>query len=125
MLTSSFSTTHWWIAAAVSGIALAVAAQFLAATAKGRVLTALLPMAGAASVVVDSAVRDYEGNTPLALYTATMLGLTLCRIIFAGYLRRQREVVRSGQQMEPLTGKQTALFFLTFTAVVTAMAVVL
>ncbi|MFH9200239.1 hypothetical protein ACH4KO_12340 [Streptomyces anulatus] len=126
MLTSSFTTTHWWIAAIVSGVCLALAAQFLAATStKGRLLTALLPLAGAAAVIGDSAARDYEGDTPLVLYTATMLGLTLCRIIFTGYLRRQREVMLSGKPMEPITGRQSVLFFITFTAVVMAMAVLL
>ncbi|MGW0787322.1 hypothetical protein ACWD04_03490 [Streptomyces sp. NPDC002911] len=125
MFTSSFSTTHWWIAAIVSGIALAAAAQFLATTTKGRLLAALLPLSGAAAVVLDSAARDSEGDTPLVLYTVTMLGLTLCRIIFTKYLRRQREVMLSGKPMEPITGKQSALFFLTFAAVVMAMAIVL
>lgn len=125
MLTSSFTTTHWWIAAIVSGVCLALAAQFLATSTKGRLLTALLPLAGAAAVIGDSAARDYEGDTPLVLYTATMLGLTLCRIIFTGYLRRQREVMLSGKPMEPITGRQSVLFFITFTAVVMAMAVLL
>ncbi|MEV5261038.1 hypothetical protein [Streptomyces anulatus] len=125
MITSSFTTTHWWIAAFASGICLALAAQFLATSPKGRLLTALLPLAGAAAVIGDSAVRDYEGDTPLVLYTATMLGLTLCRMIFAPYLRRQRKVMLSGKPMEPITGMQCALFFITFTAVVMAMAVLL
>ncbi|MEV7424442.1 hypothetical protein [Streptomyces sp. NPDC091212] len=125
MLTSSFTTTHWWIAAIASGIALAVAAQSLATSTKSRLLTALPPIAGGVAIVLDSAARGYDGDTPLALYTLTMLGLTLCRIIFAGYLRRQREVIRSGKVLEPATGKQTALFLFTFAAVVMAMAVLL
>lgn len=128
MFTSSFTTTHWWIAAVASGIALAVAAQFLATSTKGRLLTAVLPIAGAVAVGLNSAARDYEGdagNIPLVLYTATMLGLTLCRIIFAKYLRRQRAVMLSGKPIEPITGKQSVLFFVTFAAVVMAMAVLL
>ncbi|MFD4898609.1 hypothetical protein [Streptomyces sp. NPDC058411] len=125
MFTSSFSTTHWWIAAIMSGIALTAAAQFLATTTKGRLLTALLPISGAAAVILDSSARDHEGDAPLVLYTATMLGLTLCRIIFTRYLRRQREVMLSGKPMEPITGKQSALFFLTFATVVLATAILL
>ncbi|MFF6904685.1 hypothetical protein ACFY9Q_01930 [Streptomyces sp. NPDC012389] len=124
-MTSSFSTLHWWTAAVLSGAALAAAAQFLATTTKGRMLTALLPLVGAVAVILNSAARGYEGETPLVLYTATALGLTLCRIVFSKYLRRQRELVLSGKPMEQATGKQTALFLLTFAVIVLGLAILL
>ncbi|MFE7458002.1 hypothetical protein [Streptomyces sp. NPDC057554] len=125
MLTSSFSTLHWWTAAALSGVVLAAAAQFLATTTKGRLLAALLPLVGAVSVILNSAARGYEEKAPLVLYTATALGLSLCRVVFSKYLRRQRELVRSGKSMEQVTGKQTALFLLTFAVIVLALAILL
>ncbi|MFI1735705.1 hypothetical protein ACH40E_42265 [Streptomyces acidicola] len=125
MLTSTFSVTDWWIAAIVSGIALALAVQSMVTTKRDKLKAVLLPLAGAACIVLSSAVNGYEGKTPLMLFTATMLGLTFTRIIFAGYIRRQVELVRSGKPMKELTGVQAVLFFVTFTAVVAAMAVVL
>lgn len=125
MLTSSFSTLHWWATAVLSGVALAAAAQFLASTVKGRLLTTLLPLVGAVAVVLSSAARGNEGEVPLVLYTATALSLSLCRIVFSKYLRRQRELVRSGKPMEQATGKQTAIFLLTFAIIVLAVAVLL
>ncbi|WP_149179625.1 hypothetical protein [Streptomyces sp. TRM49041] len=125
MLTSSFSVTEWWIAAIVSGIALAVAVQSMVTTRKDKLKAVLLPLAGAAFLVLSSAARGYEGETPLMLFTATMLGLTATRIIFARYLRRQLDLVRSGQPMKELTALQTVVFFVTFTAVVAAIAVFL
>lgn len=125
VLTSSFSTLHWWATAVLSGVALAAAAQFLASTMKGRLLAALLPLVGALAVVLSSVARGDEGEVPLVLYTATALSLSLCRIVFSRYLRRQRELVRSGKPMEQATGKQTATFLLTFTVIVLALAVLL
>ncbi|MFD8727126.1 hypothetical protein [Streptomyces sp. NPDC059611] len=125
MLTSSFSTLHWWTAAVLSGAALAAAAQFLATTTKGRLLAALLPLVGAVTVILNSAARGHGGETPLALYTATALSLSLCRVVFSKYLRRQRELVRAGKPMERATGGQTALFLLTFAVIVLTLAILL
>lgn len=125
MLTSAFSVTEWWVAAIVSGIALAVALQSLVTTRRDKLKTALLPLIGAAFVVLSSAARGYEGETPLMLFTATMLGLTAMRFVFAGYLRRQRDLVRSGQPLQRLSGGQVTVFFVAFTAVVMAMTAVL
>ncbi|GGZ72710.1 hypothetical protein [Streptomyces bluensis] len=125
MLTSTFSVTDWWIAAIVSGIALALAVQSMVTTKRDKLKAVLLPLVGAACMVVSSAAKGYEGKTPLMLFTATMLGLALTRVIFAGYIRRQVDLVRSGKPMKELTGTQAVLFFLTFTAVVATMAVVL
>ncbi|WP_328770012.1 hypothetical protein [Streptomyces sp. NBC_00286] len=122
MLTSHFSRTEWWIAAFVAGLALAVAIQSLILEKKNKWKAFLPPLAAAVFIALDSAVREYEENTPLMLFTATALGLALTRVIFAGHIRRQMELVRSGRPMEKLTGMQTTVFFLTFTAVVAAMA---
>ncbi|MFF9506955.1 hypothetical protein ACF1BU_06055 [Streptomyces sp. NPDC014724] len=125
MLTSTFSVTEWWMAAVVSGIALAVAAQSMATTRRDKLIAVSLPLVGAVCIAVNSAARGYTGPTPLMLYTATAMGLAVLRVIFAKYVRRQLDLKHAGKPMEVATGKQTAIFLLTFAAVVMAMAVIL
>lgn len=122
MLTSSFSLTHWWVAAAASGIALAVAAQSMAITARAKVLSLLLPLVGAASVFLSTTSNEGEEATPLMLYVAITLSLTLARVIFAKNIRRQLDLKRSGKPMEEMTGPQAAVFLLTLAAIIAAMA---
>jgi hypothetical protein len=126
MLTSHFSSTEWWIAAIVAGLALAVAIQSLVPERKHK-WKALLPPVGAAVFVGLStgASPDDGENTALTLFTATALGLAITRVIFAKFMRRQLELMRSGQSMEKTTPRQTAVFFLTFAAVVAAIVVTL
>ncbi|UYQ60434.1 hypothetical protein [Streptomyces peucetius] len=125
VFTSTFSTTEWWIASVVSGIALAVAMQSLVITRRHKLMMVLPPLAGAAFIVLSSAARGHEGETPLMLFTATALGLAIMRLVFAVHLRRQMELVRSGQPMKQLTVLQVVIFFLAFAAVVMSMAVFL
>ncbi len=125
MLTSTFSTTQWWMAAAVSGIALAAALQSLVVARRHKLMMVLPPLAGAVFVVLSSVARGYEGDTPLMLFTATTLGLAVMRVVFAGHLRHQMELVRAGQPMKQLTPLQVVIFFVAFAAVVMVMAVVL
>nr|WSZ99606.1 hypothetical protein OH820_31685 [Streptomyces sp. NBC_00857] len=123
MLTSQFSRVEWWIAAAVAGLALAVAMQSLITVKKDKWKAVLVPLAAAAFTAVSATFQEGDGeHTPLMLFTATALGLALTRVIFAGYIRRQLESVRSGGTMEKLTAKQTTVYFVTFAAVVAAMA---
>lgn len=126
MLTSTLTTTaQWWVAAVVSGLALAVAAQSMATTARDRVIAASLPLVGAAAIAVNSAMRGYEGRLPLLLYTATMVILVILRCLFAGYVKRQLALKRSGEPMDEVTGKQKAIFLLTFTATLALVAFVI
>ncbi|WP_405687076.1 hypothetical protein [Streptomyces sp. NBC_00057] len=125
MLTSTFTVTEWWTVAVVSGIALAVAAQSMATTRRDKLIAVSLPLVGAACIAVNSLARGYTGLTPLMLYTATAMGLAVLRVIFAKYVKRQLDLKHAGKPMEEATGKQTAIFLLTFAAVVMAMAVIL
>ncbi|WP_046497052.1 hypothetical protein [Streptomyces odonnellii] len=122
MLTSHFSPADWWIAAFVAGIAAAVAFQSLILEKKNKWKATVLPLGGALGIALDSAVRDYEGNTPLALYTLAMLGLALTRVAFAGYIGRQIELARSGQPVQQPTGKHITVFVLTLMAIMLAIA---
>ncbi|MFB7087009.1 hypothetical protein [Streptomyces sp. NPDC056296] len=125
MLTSQFSRVDWWIAAFVAGTAAAVAFQSLILEKKNKWKVIVLPLGSAVGIALDSAVRNYEGNTPLALYTVAMLGLALTRVVFAGYIGRQIRLARSGQPVEEPTRRQIALFILTLMAVILAIAVTL
>ncbi|QYX79905.1 hypothetical protein [Streptomyces akebiae] len=123
MLTSHFSRTEWWIAAAVAGVALAVAIASLVPARKDW-WKAVLPVLGVAVIVGLSAPSEEADGDPIALplFTATALGLALMRVVFAGHIKRQQERARSGQPWERLTTRQKVVFFLTFTAVVALMA---
>ncbi|NEB19474.1 hypothetical protein [Streptomyces coelicoflavus] len=125
LLTSYFSGTHWWIAAVLAGIAAALAFQSLIWEKKNRWKALLLPLGSAAGIAAGSMARDVEGTTPLALYTLAMLGLALTRVVFAGYIKRQTELVRSGQPVQQPTARQIALFVLTLMAIMLVIAVTL
>jgi hypothetical protein len=51
------------------------------------------------------------------------LPLAVLRLVFGGYFGRQLALSRSGQPMEVITGKQQAIFFAAFVAVVICIAV--
>lgn len=123
MLTSHFSRTEWWIAAAVAGVALAVAIASLVPARKDW-WKAVLPVLGVAVIVGLSAPSEEADGDPISLmlFTAAALGLALMRVVFAGYIKRQQELVRSGQPVEKVKARHVAIFFLAFAAVVAAMA---
>ncbi|MBV7248326.1 hypothetical protein [Streptomyces sp. MW-W600-10] len=121
MLTSSFSPVHWWIAAAVSGIALAVAVHSMATTKKGKLLSASLPLVAAVVFLNPAAHGDGEA-TPAMLYVAVTLSLAATRVIFFKHIRHQLDLKRSGRPMEEMTGAQVAIFLLTLIAIIAAMA---
>ncbi|MBQ0988012.1 hypothetical protein KBZ10_26545 [Streptomyces sp. F63] len=125
MLTSHFSRADWWIAAFVAGTAAAVAFQSLILERRNKWKVIVLPAGAALAIGLDSAVREYEGNTPLELYTLAMLSLALTRVVFARYIGRQIELARSGQPVQEPTGKQIAVFVLTLMAIILAIAVTL
>ncbi|MEH0424129.1 hypothetical protein [Streptomyces sp. B21-083] len=126
MLTSHFTRTEWWIAALVAGLALAVAIQSLLPERKHKWLAVLPPVGGAVVIGLSTkASPDDGGNTALMLFTAMALGLAITRVVFTRFVGRMMEQARSGQPIEKLTGRQTAVFLLTFAAVVAAIVATL
>jgi hypothetical protein len=110
----------------VAGLALAVAIQSLVPAKKDKWKAVLPPVGAAVFIALSTRTSPDDGeNTTLMLFTATALGLAITRVVFTGFVRRQLELVRSGQSMEKLTGRQTAVFFLTFAAVVAAIVATL
>jgi len=126
VLTSHFSRTEWWIAAIVAGLALAVAIQSLVPARKDKWKAVLPPVGAAVFIVLSTRTSPDDGeNTALTLFTAMALGLSITRVVFTRYIGRQLELVRSGQPMESPTSRQTAVFLLTFAAVVAAIVATL
>ncbi|MDT0569775.1 hypothetical protein RM704_20225 [Streptomyces sp. DSM 3412] len=123
MLTSHFSRTEWWIAAAVAGVALATALASLIPARKDWWKAVLPVLAAAVFVGLTVPAEEADGDpVSLMLFTAVALCLALMRVVFAGHIRRQQERARSGRPWERLTTRQTVVFFLAFTAVVALMA---
>jgi hypothetical protein len=122
MLTAHFTLTHWWIAAIVSGLALALAVASLARQTGDKLIAA-------ASVLIATglytALRESgEGaHQALQLFILGTWPLVILRLVFAGWLRRQMALKRAGQPMEELTGKEIAIFFAAFVAVVTCIVI--
>ncbi|MFV5997165.1 hypothetical protein ACNPQM_33435 [Streptomyces sp. NPDC056231] len=110
----------------MSGLVFGLVLQSWASTRRQKLGLATVPaLAAGAAVTLQSMARGDEGLTPLMLYTATMLGLTLTMAIFTRYIKRQLALVRSGKPMERATGKQVSLFLLTCFAVTLSMAAIL
>ncbi|MFE7838247.1 hypothetical protein ACFU53_19970 [Streptomyces sp. NPDC057474] len=123
MLTSHFSRTEWWIAAAVAGVALTVAMASLIPARKDKWKAALPVLAMALFMALDAPSEEEDGDPiALMLFTAAALGLALMRVVFAGYIRRQQELVRAGRPVEEVKARHITVFFLAFAAVVAAMA---
>ncbi|MER7172041.1 hypothetical protein [Streptomyces mesophilus] len=124
MLTEHFTTAHWWIAAVVSGLALATAVATLATTRRAT-------LAGAVTVTVVTVLYVALRGTgdgavqALQLYVLGTLTLAILRLVFAGWLRRQRERHEAGEPPEQPTGKHIAIFMATFVAIVVGIAVTL
>jgi hypothetical protein len=122
MLTAHFTLTHWWIAAIVSGLALALAVASLARQTGGKLIAA-------ASVLIATglytALRGSgEGaHQALQLFILGTLPLAILRLVLTGWLRRQMALKRAGQPMEELTDKEIAIFFATFVAVVICIVI--
>ncbi|MBC9717649.1 hypothetical protein H9Y04_34470 [Streptomyces sp. TRM66268-LWL] len=124
MLTEHFTSTHWWLAAAVAGLALATA---MATMVEGR----RTKLTAAATVVAVTALFTWVGGADdgerqaLQLYILAALALALLRLLHAPWIRRQKELKRAGEPMEELTRKQTWLFVASLIGVIAALAFVL
>lgn len=123
MLTRTLPPEQWWIGAVISGVAFVVAIYPIATTAKKKLLLPLVPLAGGAFLFFDTA--GDESAYPVVWFTVIMLTFVVLRIIFAPYLSRQFALVRSGQQMQPLTGRQGAVFWCAFLVIMVTMFIVI
>ncbi|MFI1221019.1 MULTISPECIES: hypothetical protein [unclassified Streptomyces] len=123
MLTRTLPPEQWWIGAIISGVVLVIAIHPIATTAKKKLLLPLVPLAGAAFIYLDT--KGDGGAYPVIWFTVIMLTFAAMRIIFASHLRRQFSLVQSGQQMQPLTGRQNAVFWCTFLVVMVSMFIVI
>lgn len=125
MLTPDMSISQWWILAIVSGAALAVAGMTLTTSTARRVGSVLLPLAGAAAVVGQSAARGDSGKESLVLFTISALTLVILRFLYAKWISCQIALHGSGKPVDEVTGKQIAVFLLAFVAVATLVAVLI
>jgi hypothetical protein len=116
------TTTQWYIFAIIAGVALGVAAMSLATTRKKRVVALLIPLAGAASILGQSAARGYKGDDPPFLFTLLALDLVILRLVFAKWFTHQNELHRAGRPYEEASKTQVAVFILTFVAVTVLVA---
>ncbi|MFF7872398.1 hypothetical protein ACFZCT_39065 [Streptomyces qaidamensis] len=122
MLTAHFTLTHWWIAAIVAGLALAAAVQSLATRPRDKLIAAV-SIVGATGLYTALRGSGEGARQALQLFILGTLPLAILRLLFAGYLRRQLALKRSGQAMEDITGRQQAIFFAAFVAVVISIVV--
>ncbi|MFG2562711.1 hypothetical protein [Streptomyces sp. NPDC048496] len=123
MLTRTLPPEQWWIGAVISGVVFMIAVHPMATTAKMKLRLPLIPLGVGAFLFLDTA--GDEDAYPVVWFTAIMITFVVVRIIFASYLRRQFALVRSGQRMQALTGRQQAVFWFTFLVVTVAVVVVI
>ncbi|WP_371799471.1 hypothetical protein OG963_24970 [Streptomyces sp. NBC_01707] len=123
MLTRTLPPEQWWIGAVISGAVFVIAMHPIATTAKKKLLLPLIPLVGGTYLFLDTA-GDKDAY-PVVWFTAIMITFAALRIIFAPYLRRQFALVRSGQRMQALTGRQQAIFWFTFLVVTVAVFLVI
>ncbi|RST16526.1 hypothetical protein E2C00_17155 [Streptomyces sp. WAC05374] len=122
MLTAHFTLTHWWIAALASGLALAAAVQSLATTTRHRLVAAASVLLATGLYTVLRGTGD-GARQALQLFVLGTLPLAVLRVLFAGYLRRQLALQRSGRPVEDMTGRQMAVFGAAFAAVVICVVI--
>ncbi|MBZ6101169.1 hypothetical protein [Streptomyces olivaceus] len=125
MLTPDMSVAQWWILAVVSGIALAVAGQSLAATKAQRFAAVLPPLAGAVAIGGDTLARGSDGRQALFLFTLVALVLVVLRLLYAPYLSRQLALYREGRRADEVTKGQLLVFLLAFAATTALVAVLI
>ncbi|MEU0368766.1 hypothetical protein ABZ070_00605 [Streptomyces sp. NPDC006283] len=123
MLTEHFTLTHWWIAAIVSGVALAAAVGSLASKTRGKLIAAATVLLATGIYTALRGSGD-GARQALQLFILGTLPLAILRLAFAGWLRRQRALKQAGQPMEELTGRQIAIFFAAFVAVVICIVII-
>jgi hypothetical protein len=114
-----------WIAAAVAGVALAVAfASLFPRTRRGKWEAVLLVLAVTAYAALRALPEDEDGDPrdALLVFIAVAIHFALVRVSFTGWFRRQEKLVRLGRPIEKLKARHYAVFLLGFAV---SMAVVI
>ncbi|WP_045557783.1 hypothetical protein [Streptomyces sp. FxanaA7] len=114
-----------WIAAAVAAVALAmVFASLFPSTRRGKWEAVLLVLALAAYAALRGLPGDENGEPRMALlvFIAVAINFALNHAAFAGWSRRQDELIRLGSPVEKLKAGHYAIITFSFAV---SMAVVI
>jgi hypothetical protein len=133
---TTHSLTELWIVAGVAFVAGWVAFSSMPLVSRRsrkplglptRIAVGPLPALVAAVVPFFASMRDGEGlSTGLELYSVAILALAVLRVVYAGWIRRQGELLRHGQRpAKKVTTAQSWLLVVAFLAVCAVVAVVL
>ena len=92
-----------------------------------RIALGPLPLLAAATVPFLASMKDVEGlSMGLKLYSVAILVLAVLRVVYAGWIRRQGDLLRHGQRTaEKVTAAQSFLFVVAFLVVSAVVAIVL
>ncbi|MEE1765927.1 MULTISPECIES: hypothetical protein [unclassified Streptomyces] len=107
-----------WIAAAVAGVALAVAfASLFPNTRRGKWEAVLLVLAAAAFAALRALPEGPENEngdprTALLVFIGAAIYFALMRVSFIGWFRRQEELVRLGRPVEKLKARHYTVMVL-------------
>ncbi|MFF9036625.1 hypothetical protein ACF090_14275 [Streptomyces sp. NPDC014892] len=107
-----------WIAAAVAGVALAVAlASLFPDTRRGKWEAVLLVLILAAYAALETLPEGLDGEdgdlrTALLVFIGAAIYFVLMRVSFIGWFRRQEERVRLGRPVEKLKARHYTVMVL-------------
>ncbi|MEI5520935.1 hypothetical protein WB401_44065 [Streptomyces brasiliscabiei] len=113
-----------WITAAVAAVALAmVFASLFPSTRRGKWEAVLLALAVAAYAALRGLPEDEDGESRMALlvFIFVAINFALNHAAFAGWSKRQDELIRLGRPVEKLKARHYAL--ITFSFAVSAAVV--
>ncbi|MDX3136118.1 hypothetical protein PV367_41440 [Streptomyces europaeiscabiei] len=114
-----------WIAAAVACVALAVVlASLFPSTRRGKWEAVLIVLAVAAYAALRALPEDGDGEPRMALlvFIAVAINFALMHVAFAGWSKRQDELIRLGRPIEKLKARHYAVMLLSFAV---SMAIVI
>ncbi|MFJ9581815.1 hypothetical protein ACIRQF_36195 [Streptomyces sp. NPDC101191] len=117
MLIPDLSTTGWWAFAIVSALALWIAVASMTTTRRHKLASVAVPTVLLVGGYAQSAARGYESKEAAFVITLIALTLVIMRIIFAGWLTRQKKRQEAEEPVDDHVGRQTAVFVGTFVVV--------